>query len=326
MNADIPYFSIIVPVYNVEEYLSDCLDSVVQQSFCDIEIICVNDGSTDESQRILQDYADKDARIRVITQDNKGLSGARNTGIDAARGHYVFFLDSDDWIYDNDALSKLYASVGGEDLLVFDGVRYDEQRREFISHTPIEEATMGGLDYWERYCLKASAIPSASACMRLYRRAFLDAHNLRFEEGIYHEDNLFTPLAASKAGKVKVTSLVAYVYRQRQGSIMTSSNPKRSRDIIFVANKLSDYFGCVEAPHPNINRYIAGLYFRVFMAEEKLASVLEKELLTLIDWEAMKKVCTYPRHRRLYRLLRCSPMVMRFYLKMEGRAKLMIRN
>lgn len=326
MNTTSPYFSVVIPVYNVEAYLRDCLDSVVNQSFSDIELVCVDDGSTDGSLKILQEYERRDARIRVISQDNMGLSGARNTGIDAACGRYILFLDSDDWIYENDTLVKLYDALDGEDLLAFDGVRYDEQSKEIMVHKPIEEGEMGGLDYWERYCLVGSAIPTASACMRLYRREFLKEHNLRFEVGIYHEDNLFTPMAAAKAYRVKVTSIAAYVYRQRQGSIMTSCNPKRNKDIIFVANKLASYFVGVKEPHPNINRYISGLYLRSFMSEERLTSDLERELLSLIDWKLIRCVSTYPRHRRLCRLLHCSPSFMRFYLKMEGGVKLMIRS
>ena len=83
--------SVIIPVYNVEQYLSRCLDSVLNQSFKDIQIICVNDGSKDNSLKILNDYAQKDDRILIISQENKGLSGARNTGLDAVKGDYVFF-------------------------------------------------------------------------------------------------------------------------------------------------------------------------------------------------------------------------------------------
>ena len=102
-------FSIIIPVYNVEKYLRDCLDSVLGQSFSDWEAICVNDGSTDHSASILEEYASRDIRITVISQPNGGLSAARNTGMNAAKGDYVIFLDSDDWL-EADAL-KTYSAL-----------------------------------------------------------------------------------------------------------------------------------------------------------------------------------------------------------------------
>ena len=102
--------SIIIPVYNTAQYLAECLDSVLAQGFKDIEIICVNDGSTDNSAAILKKYQKKDKRIKVITQKNKGLSGARNAGLKAATGKWVCFLDSDD-ILPPDALAVLYGGV-----------------------------------------------------------------------------------------------------------------------------------------------------------------------------------------------------------------------
>ena len=108
--------SVIVPVYNVEIYLADCLDSVLQQTLKDIEIICINDGSTDKSPEILAEYAKKDPRITIISQENKGLSSARNRGLEVATGEYVAFLDSDDWV-DPDYYEKLYNTA----------VKYDAQ-------------------------------------------------------------------------------------------------------------------------------------------------------------------------------------------------------
>ena len=91
-------FSIIIPVYNVEKYLRDCLDSVLAQTYPDWEAVCVNDGSTDGSSVILEEYSSKDSRFKVFNQANGGLSLARNTGLDEAKGDYILFLDSDDWL------------------------------------------------------------------------------------------------------------------------------------------------------------------------------------------------------------------------------------
>lgn len=93
-----PLVSIVIPVYNVELYLRECLDSVISQTYHNLEIICVNDGSPDNSLSILEEYAAKDSRIRIISQENAGISVARNTGMDVATGEYIYFLDSDDYI------------------------------------------------------------------------------------------------------------------------------------------------------------------------------------------------------------------------------------
>lgn len=106
--------SIIVPVYNVEKYLPQCLDSLVNQTYRDIEIICVNDGSTDNSQEILEKYAATDERVVIVCQENQGLSGARNTGIDAARGEWIMFVDSDDWIEHGTCRLALEAATGNQ--------------------------------------------------------------------------------------------------------------------------------------------------------------------------------------------------------------------
>ena len=93
-----PEISIIIPVYNVEKYLDECINSAVNQTFDDIEIICVNDGSTDGSLEIIEKHASKDKRIRIISQEHKGVGSARNAGLDAAKGKYIYFMDSDDYV------------------------------------------------------------------------------------------------------------------------------------------------------------------------------------------------------------------------------------
>ena len=105
-----PEISIIIPIYNCEKYLSRCLDSIINQTFTNIEIICINDGSTDSSLKILQDYKTKDPRIIIINQNNQKLGAARNRGLEIQKGNYITFIDSDDWI-DNDYLEKLYNAI-----------------------------------------------------------------------------------------------------------------------------------------------------------------------------------------------------------------------
>lgn len=161
--------SIIVPVYNVEAYLSKCLDSLIHQTYSDIEIICVNDGSTDRSLEILKKYADKDERIKVISQENQGLSSARNTGILHASGEWIMFVDSDDWmdldccqsfVSNNIKTSDLYVFsyireypnrslekyVFDKDIILFEGDKVDELYRRLIGLSGQELSTPDKLD------------------------------------------------------------------------------------------------------------------------------------------------------------------------------------
>ena len=127
-----PSVSVVVPVYNVEMYLKECLDSLINQTFKDIEIICVNDGSTDNSLNILNEYASKDERIKVFSKENSGPGPTRNFGIDNAQGEYLLFVDSDDWL-DLDAIKILYETSKSQDLdlLIFLAEDYDDLQDKF---------------------------------------------------------------------------------------------------------------------------------------------------------------------------------------------------
>ena len=311
--------SIIIPVYNVERYLSQCLDSVLNQSYDgDYEVICVDDGSTDGSPAILEEYAGKSDKIKIIRQENRGLGGARNTGLRAARGRYVWFVDSDDWI-EQEALATLAKSIGDEDIVCFNGRRYFEDGTVEIPDSGIEEGNLTGWEYYGRYALSKRNFHFVCVVLRIYRREFLLADGLFFEEGIYHEDNLFTPIVCYYAASVRVIPDILYVYRIRQGSITQSFTDKRIFDTIKVANRLAEFF----IPKTDIDksvvyREIAGEYFSVFMSDKAEAyrgdySVVEP----LINWDSYKAVSLYPRHRRIYRLLSISPRLFRLYLGVE---------
>ena len=311
-------FSVIIPVYNVEQYLCDCLDSIVAQSYHDYEVICVNDGSTDGSLAILEDFQNKYNQVKVITQHNKGLSGARNAGIQAAKGDYLFFLDSDDWI-ETDTLKILAEKQNGENLLCFNGRRYFEDGTTEEPDNGIEENQLTGWEYYNKYALVSRKFHFVCTVLRLYRREYLLKNDLFFEEGIYQVDNLFTPLACYYAQTVKVIPDCPYVYRIREGSITHTVNVQRLFDMILVANKLSSFF----IPIDNIGktqlyREIAGEYFGAFTSDNvKLFGNQDTEIKKQINWESFKIVSVYPRHRRIYALLKIRPILFRLYLKLE---------
>lgn len=311
--------SIIIPVYNVDRYLSQCLDSVLNQRYDgDYEVICVDDGSTDGSPAILEEYADKDYRIKIIRQENRGLGGARNTGLRTASGQYVWFVDSDDSI-EQGALAMLAKSIDEEDIVCFNGRRYFEDGTVEIADNGIEDGNLTGWEYYGRYALLPRKFHFVCVVLRIYRREFLLANGLFFEEGIYHEDNLFTPIVCYYTASVKVIPEILYVYRIRRGSITQSVTDKHVFDTIKVANNLAEFFiPKTDIGKSVIYREIAGGYFSVFLPERaKVYGFDYKKVNSLINWESYRTVSQYPRHKRIYRLVSISPKLFHLYLKLE---------
>ena len=293
------YFSIIIPVFNVEAYLRDCLESVLRQSFPDWEAICVNDGSTDRSALILDEYAAKDPRFKVFSQVNGGLSSARNTGLDAAEGNYVLFLDSDDWLED-DALKILVDKTDDEDMVCFSGRRYFEAEKAFRSPDRLKACVYpSGMDYYNDNALQSRDFAFVCVVLRSYKRSFLRENELSFKEGIYHEDNLFTPVACFFAQKVRTIDVCLYDYRVRACSITTTYNPKRMRDLLGTANELATFFmSKTDFDKTVVFQAITHHYQAVLMNAPKNR---KKELGRLCDWSGYRAVSrTKPRHKANY--------------------------
>lgn len=315
--------SVIIPVYNVEPWLAACLDSVLAQTYPHYEMICVNDGSSDGSLAILDIYAAKYDKIQIINQENAGLSAARNAGIAAAKGDYVFLLDSDDKI-EKHALETLAAKSTGEDFICFNGKRYfEETNAEDTPDEGIIAEFKSGWDYYNQFALVNRKFHFVCTVLRLYRREFLLQHQLHFQEGIFHEDNLFTPIACYYAQKVKIIPECLYIYRIRKGSITQHANIKRLFDIIFIANTLAEFFVSKDDIDKKIiYREIAGSYFRGFMPEDiKVFGNNDRKLRSKINWHLYKKISIFPRHKRIYQLLKIHPVLFRFYLWIEKSLK-----
>ena len=229
--------SIIVPCYNVEKYVSDCLDSLLNQTFKDFEIICVNDGSTDSTLEILEKYSKKDNRIKIITQKNKGLSGARNTGIDAANGDYIAFLDSDDWVSKNFYL-KLYEAITKNDCDIAAATiirkrKNSEKYRVYYS----EEKIYSTLE--EK--LSACSIPKCCYVWNKLYKADLVKQN-KFTEGVYFEDILWTPEILKKANKLITVPDIAHYYRVNSNSIVKKNSPKKQSDSYRAKKYVINFF------------------------------------------------------------------------------------
>ena len=222
--------SVIVPVYNTEKYLRKCLDSIVNQTLEDIEIICVNDGSTDNSLDILNEFNSKDNRIKIITQDNQGLGAARNNGLKHAGGEYVYFIDSDDYI-DLTALEKLYnnAESNGSDLVLFKFQTFDDNENVHTRGVEFKiDDIFGDIDYnnftFTYPDAKRHVMNSAfSACLKLYKREFIDTvDDFHFEENLSFEDIPPHVKVMLSASKISFVPENLYYYRSNPDSILNS--------------------------------------------------------------------------------------------------------
>ncbi len=232
--------SIIVPVYNVADYLPKCLDSLLAQDLLqnDYEIIVVNDGSTDNSGDIAQQYADKYANITLINQSNQGLSGARNTGIKHANGEYIQFVDSDDYLEEN-VLGGLMKQVVKDNLDVlrfkYQNVRINNESKEYEIFKPYKSDSFLFDDYSSSATDGTSFLNErfGTACyavMFIIRKTILD--NCIFKHGIYFEDTEWTPRMILNSKRIASTNTVVYNYLIREGSITKAVNKKKQRKVL----------------------------------------------------------------------------------------------
>lgn len=229
-----PAISVILPIYNVAPFLPECLDSLLKQSFQDLEIIAVDDGSTDESLSILREYEEKSqGKLKVFTKENGGLSDARNFGMEKAVGKYLAFVDSDDFVHP-DFCRKMVEAAEEEDLdLVICDFYY------YYSPDHILPSSAG-----KGFCAdrkKEALLAAPMAWLRLCRREKFS--HMRFEKGIYYEDLLFAAPQVLEAERIGFVKERLYYYRQREGSIMrTAAFHPKFLDIFTVLDKISHHF------------------------------------------------------------------------------------
>ena len=242
--------SIILPIYNVSKWLGRCLASIRNQGLnpADYEIVAVNDGSTDDSMQVLEAFrmAEEKAGVQtapwiIINQENKGLSAARNAGLKAAHGTYVWFIDSDDYIEPCKAPKLLErADKDRLDAVCF-GLQliYEDAANGTVVRTEpyvIPDKTKGAAVKGEKFMLQVGM--PAAAWAAIYRRSFLEARGLKFMEGVFHEDQEFTPRAYFLARRIAFEDVAVYDYVQREQSIMKSENPKKTTDLIKICGNL----------------------------------------------------------------------------------------
>lgn len=280
-----PKVSVIVPVYNTEQYLSSCLDAVLGQSLEDIEVICVNDGSADRSIDILNEYASRDRRITVVDQSNRGCAGARNAGIALATGEYLYFLDSDDFI-DASTLAELYERASRHELDVlyfaaatfFEDAAMEAEYADFSSYYQRSgeyDGVMPGTrllaDMYENNDYKPSA------CLQMIRSEYFRSAGLGFYEGILHEDNLFSFLCILQAERVEYTSKPYYHRRVREGSIMTVERGAENLRGFLICHLEMHRFVVQAQLDARASAAAAGLCAEVFQQALRINSLLPKD-------------------------------------------------
>ena len=306
-------------------YLRECLDSLERQTLKEIEVIMVNDGSTDNSGDIAQIYEDKNDCFHLINRENGGLSAARNTGIDIAKGEYVYFLDSDDFLAD-DAIEKLYKKAKSDNLdqLRFVAYTFKDGTQEYDWGRERSEGgykyrgeypgVMRGEDFYQHTLNNKDYYPSC--CLIFTRREIIEKYHLRFYEGILHEDNLFNFQLTSLCDRVALLHEPLYYRRIRTGSITMVYNWLLRTKAMAVSAVEADKF-------MDIHREIRDLYgewqIRFFvnmmlyqweqMSRDEQVSKESKECFAMVK-PLIKK---YGVGGISYRLFYFSPQLYRFY-------------
>ena len=254
--------SIIIPVYKVEKYLNRCIESIVTQTYDNLQIIIVDDGSPDKCPMICDEWNNRDERIQVIHKENGGLSSARNAGLHIAKGEYVLFVDSDDCIAP-DACEKLYNYADGVDLVVAEATIYENGKSVHRVHTNLKENYI----YSGAECAIEEINAGewfAAACYNFYKREFLLENNLFFVEGILHEDIEYLPRLFLAAKTVKYLHYEFYEYITRSTSICGTKSKKHLMDLLQTYSSWAKLNETIE--NPKLRRAYAGALVKYFMA------------------------------------------------------------
>ena len=231
--------SVIVPVYNVEEYLEECLESIKRQTYTDIEVILVNDGSIDRSKEICERYCEKDSRFKLVNQENKGLSGARNRGMLESKGEFISFVDSDD-VLKEDMLEQLMKQMTSEDIDIVE-CWYTNEKQELELSTPKNVKTIFQGDSKDALVsLCKDNIVRLNAVAKLFRRQVII--NFPFLEGLFYEDVYGGIGILKHIRKMVKINYIGYYYRDRQGSIMNREFNIKNLDLFTICDKLEQLY------------------------------------------------------------------------------------
>lgn len=254
-----PIISVIVPVYEAEKYLKECIESILNQTFSDLELILVDDGSTDQSGEICDTYKKQDARVRVLHKKNGGVSSARNVGIDVSKGMYLSFVDSDDCLVP-DALNTLYNDIITHEADISCGLMCSD------SEVGRKSLQNGIFEIWKKKDALMKSLEdnhfTYSSCAKLYRKKFLG--DIRFEEGRkIHEDSYFVFCCFYKEPTAVVRNIGIYNYRKNNESASHSEFSEKFFDILYFADEKKNR---VIASHPEYSDYVNNMIVKANLA------------------------------------------------------------
>lgn len=321
--------SVVVPVYNVASYLERCVQSVLRQTYKNLEVILVDDGSTDGSAELCDQLASIDTRIQVVHQKNQGLSSARNTGIRQATGEYMVFIDSDDeWLFDDGLEKLLKATSQNKDLIIFKGVNIWKDGHK----TPFRDYDVAYISYLPdaqtvfSYLVEAQLF-QMSACFLLVRRKILTDNGLFFPHGLISEDVQWSLILWQHVRSVCVTNLEFYGYCHRENSISTSTSIRvdESYDKIFTYWKEHCDNGCMNAAAIRI--YLCDLwvsrgysYYKLKTEDRPIAYGILRRHIDLLRYAAT------PKSRRVAMMskvlgVRPTLVVLGWYWQLRNRIK-----
>lgn len=232
--------SVVLPIYNVQNYLKECIETVIHQTYTNIEVILVDDGSTDDSSKICDAYKQQDERIKVIHKKNGGLSDARNTGLKNAKGKYICFIDSDDYISQT-YIEELYHLIEQNHAqIAMCSFQKVDEKGEIIAKEKIKTETLSGIEFLEKLNDRKIFPASIVAWNKLYDIRLFD--NILYPYGKLHEDEYTTYKLCYIADKIAITSSPLYYYRTVQTSIMNRSFNKKRLDIIEALEERMQFF------------------------------------------------------------------------------------
>lgn len=278
-----PLVSVIVPVYNVEPWLNKCIDSLIAQSYKNIEILLINDGSTDKSANICAEYLNKSSIIRVFNNENRGLSYSRNFGIKNCKGKYIMFVDSDDFIRDVNIVEKFVKIFEEEksDFIYTSYCRFDDGKEQIVTENlpiNIDNNDIKGKNGIEVLSLLISQNSyHHAAYLKICKREFLIKNNLFFKEGIYHEDAEWSPKLFYYSENISIYSESYYMRRMRENSIITTTNEKskakKINDRLNIAYDLIEFFNTLS--EGNTKKVIINDFVRMYWGDLMLITNLK---------------------------------------------------
>lgn len=292
--------SIIVPVYKVERYLERCVNSLINQTYKNIEIILVDDGSPDQCPQMCDNYENGDSRIRVIHKKNGGLSDARNAGLRIATGEYVMYVDSDDYIEKNSCEKLMENAIGNIDVVVGACKEISPTGITFQRHTNLEENKTYEAKEYVILSIKRNEW-YAPACLNLYRRTFLIDNNLYYKVGYYFEDIEMLPRLFLANPTVRYVNYPFYNYVIREDSIMTSSVTQEK--INMTIDIYSEWMKCFLAvKDEKLQTYLYGTLVRYYVTTARKMHIIGWKIANCdfkfawkyaLNWKEKLKICAF---------------------------------